>query len=177
MPYNKIFNNGIIFYKNYFLKILKIIPINYDLKSNFEKESILNSYKVFLKTCNFDSQILIQSKKENLSKHISILKEEENKYIDKNITDIYSNYYSYIEELNKINKSSSKNFYIVLKYKLENFRSEDINKDRVAATNLNDMYLKVKETLSRCGNTILEVNTKEEVEEILFSFYNLRLNF
>ncbi|MBP3596040.1 MAG: hypothetical protein J6J60_01370 [Clostridia bacterium] len=159
------------------MKILKIIPINYDLKSNFEKESILNSYKVFLKTCNFDSQILIQSKKENLSKHISILKEEENKYIDKNITDIYSNYYSYIEELNKINKSSSKNFYIVLKYKLENFRSEDINKDRVAATNLNDMYLKVKETLSRCGNTILEVNTKEEVEEILFSFYNLRLNF
>lgn len=159
------------------MKILKIIPINYDLKSNFEKESILNSYKVFLKTCNFDSQILIQSKKENLSKHISILKEEENKYIDKNITDIYSNYYSYIEVLNKINKSSSKNFYIVLKYKLENFRSEDINKDRVAATNLNDMYLKVKETLSRCGNTILEVNTKEEVEEILFSFYNLRLNF
>lgn len=177
MPYDKIFNNGIIFYKNYFLKILKIIPINYDLKSNFEKESILNSYKVFLKTCNFDSQILIQSKKENISKHISILKEEENKYIDKNITDIYSNYYSYIEELNKINKSSSKNFYIVLKYKLENFRSEDINKERVAATNLNDMYLKVKETLSRCGNTILDVNTKEEVEEILFSFYNLRLNF
>ena len=35
----------------------------------------------------------------------------------------------------------------------------------------------VKETLSRCGNTILDINTKEEVEEILFSFYNLRLNF
>ena len=159
------------------MKILKIIPINYDLKSNFEKESILNSYKIFLKTCNFDSQILIQSKKENLSKHISILKEEENKYIDKSVLDIYSNYYSYIEELNKINKSSSKNFYIVLKYKLENFRSEDVNKERIASTNLNDMYLKVKETLSRCGNTILDINTKEEVEEILFSFYNLRLNF
>ena len=159
------------------MKILKIIPINYDLKSNFEKESILNSYKIFLKTCNFDSQILIQSKKENLSKHISNLKEAENKYIDKNIIDIYSNYYSYIEELNKINKSSSKNFYIVLKYKLENFRLEDVNKERIASTTLNDMYLKVKETLSRCGNTILEVNTKEEVEEILFSFCNLRLNF
>ena len=177
MPYNKIFNNGIIHYKNYFLKILRVIPINYDLKSNFEKESILNSYKIFLKTCNFDSQILIQSKKENLSKHFSSLKEEENKQIDKTITEIYSNYYSYITELNKINKSSSKNFYIILKYKLENFKSEDINKERVATTNLTDMYFKVKETLTRCGNTILDVNTKEEIEEILFSFYNLRLNF
>jgi len=36
-----------------------------------EKESILNSYKIFLKTCNFDFQILIQSNKENLDKHIS----------------------------------------------------------------------------------------------------------
>ncbi len=177
MPYNKIFSNGIILYKNYYLKLLKVIPINFDLKSNLEKESILNSYKIFLKTCNFDSQILIQSKKENLSKHISILKEQETKNIDKTIIDIYSNYYSYITELNKLNKSSSKNFYIVLRYKLESFKSEDTNKDRVANINLNDMYLKVKETLSRCGNIILDVNTKEEVEDILFSFYNLRLNF
>ena len=33
------------------------------------KEAILNSYKIFLKTCDFNIQILIQSKKENLSKH------------------------------------------------------------------------------------------------------------
>ena len=47
-----------------------------------EKESILNSYKIFLKTCNFDIQILIQSSKENLDKNIQIIKnnlEKENK--------------------------------------------------------------------------------------------------
>ena len=105
LPYDKIFNNGIILYKNYYLKLIKVIPINYDLKSNLEKEAILNSYKIFLKTCNFDSQILIQSKKENLSKHFSKLKEIENTYIDKNVEQIYKNYYSYILELNKNNKS------------------------------------------------------------------------
>ena len=36
-----------------YVKILKIIPINYSLKSEIEKEAILNSYKIFLKTCNF----------------------------------------------------------------------------------------------------------------------------
>ncbi len=176
LPYDKIFNNGIILYKNYYLKLIKVIPINYDLKSNLEKEAILNSYKIFLKTCNFDSQILIQSKKENLSKHFSKLKEIENTYIDKNVEQIYKNYYSYILELNKNNKSSSKNFYIIIKYKLESFKLEDCNRDKEATVNLNDMYFKIKECLSRCGNSIFDVNTKEEVEEIFYSFYNLRLN-
>ena len=57
--------NGVIKLKNNsYVKILKISPINFNLKSNLEKESILNSYKIFLKTCNFDIQILIQSNKE-----------------------------------------------------------------------------------------------------------------
>ena len=37
--------------------------------------SILNSYKIFLKTCNFDIQILIQSCKEDLSSNISKINE------------------------------------------------------------------------------------------------------
>lgn len=175
MPYEKIFNNGIIYYKNSYLKLLKVIPINYDLKSNLEKESILNSYKIFFKTCNFDSQILIQSKKENLSRHISNLKCEEQKLKSKSLTDIYENYYLYISNLNQLNKSSSKNFYIVLKYKLDNFVKDDLNKEKIANINLNEMYFKVKESLSRCGNIILDVNTKEEAEEIFFSYLKVNI--
>ena len=167
MHYDKIFYNGIIFYKNNYLKILKVIPICYDLKSNFEKESILNSYKVFFETCNFDSQILIQSKKENLSKHFSKLKEEENNKNSKDFYSIYQNYYSYISNLNQDNKFSAKNFFIIIKYK-----TDSSNNEREAFVNLNEMYFKIKESLSRCGNSILEVDTKEEIEEILMSFYN-----
>ena len=73
--------------KNKYIKILKIIPINFNLKTQLEKESILNSYKIFLKTCNFDMQILIQSKKEDLSNHVEniqdISQKEKNKIIKK----------------------------------------------------------------------------------------------
>ena len=65
LPFEKIMENGVIKLKNNsYVKILKISPINFNLKSNLEKESILNSYKIFLKTCNFDIQILIQSSKD-----------------------------------------------------------------------------------------------------------------
>ena len=71
LPIEKIYEDGFIKLKNNKLvKILKINPINYNLKSDLEKESILNSYKLFLKTCNFNIQILIQSSKEDLTHHI-----------------------------------------------------------------------------------------------------------
>ena len=84
LPFEKILENGIIKLKNNsYIMILNIKPINYNLKSNLEKESILNSYKIFLKTCNFDIQILIQSNKMDLTPHI--------KNIQKNISIIIFN--------------------------------------------------------------------------------------
>ena len=48
---------------NEYIKIVEVIPINFELKSSFEKETIIYQYKTFLKTCSFNMQILIQSKK------------------------------------------------------------------------------------------------------------------
>ena len=71
LPIKEIYNDGIIKLKNNkYIKIIKVIPINYNLKSDLEKEAILNSYKIFLKTCNFNIQILIQSNKEDLTHNI-----------------------------------------------------------------------------------------------------------
>ena len=79
--WDEFLSDGIIKLRNgSYIKIIKVYPINYNLKSNLEKEAILNSYKIFLKTCNFNIQILIQTNKEDLSKHINkinIQKEKE----------------------------------------------------------------------------------------------------
>ena len=75
LPIKEINKEGVVKLKNNkLIKIIKVNPINYNLKSNLEKESILNSYKIFLKTCNFNIQILIQSNKEDLNNHISKIK-------------------------------------------------------------------------------------------------------
>lgn len=69
LPYRKIFDRGIIkLQDSSYIKIIQIIPINFNLKSDLEKQAILNSYKTFLKTCNFDMQLIIQSNKEDLSR-------------------------------------------------------------------------------------------------------------
>ena len=126
LPFETILENGIIKLKNNsYIKILNISPINFNLKSNLEKESILNSYKIFLKTCNFDIQILIQSNKENLSNHIS--KIEKNNLNNNNLKNISKKYTEFIQEINKKRKSSSKNFYIIIKEISENKKNNRRN--------------------------------------------------
>ncbi len=175
LPYEKIFENGIIKLKNNsYIKIIKINPINFNLKSNLEKEAILNSYKVFLKTCKFNIQILIQSNKEDLTSHISNL-ENINKKENEKIKKIKDNYINYIQEINKKRKSSSKNFYIILKEIYEN-KKEKINEEneKYIFDKLNENYFKIKECLSRCGNFVSDISKYSEVEKIFYSFFNSR---
>ncbi len=155
-----------------FIKILKVEPINFNLKTLLEKESILNSYKLFLKTCNFDIQILIQSNKEDLSEHFSKLEKnikKENKKVQKYL----NQYIIFIQEFNRKRKSSSKNFYIIIKEIPEN--KKEISKiEKILCENLNEKYFKIKECLARCGNIVKQYEEKEEVEKIIKSFLNTR---
>ena len=177
LPFDKVLENGIIKLKdNSYVKIIKIIPINFNLKSNLEKEAILNSYKIFLKTCNFDIQILIQSNKEDLSKHISKIKNKI-KNEKENIKLLSENYINFIQKINKNKKSSSKNLYILIKEFSENKKQKiNENSEKIIFDKLNDKYFSIKECLSKCGNTVMDISDKNLSEKILYSFFNSRKN-
>ena len=172
MLLDKILEDGILVSNNQYVKIIKVFPINYDLKSDLEKEAILNSYKLFLKVCDFDIQLLIQSKKENLDSYISQINNQMNEEKNEKILQISNFYVEYIKNKNKTQNSSSKNFYILISSQFENNENEfNIKQMR---EDLNNKYLKIKDALSRCGNLVFEIDTRKEAEEILYSFFNLR---
>ena len=169
LPIEKIFESGIIKLKNKkYLKILKINPINFNLKSELEKKAILESYKIFLKTCNFDIQILIQSTKQNLNKNIEKINENVKKEKKEILYKLSNNYFNFIQKFNSIKNSSTKNFYIIIS---ENNEEQEEN----IFQKLNEKYFKIKETLFRCGNIVLEYNSKKEIKELFNIFFNSRI--
>ena len=180
IPIDKIYNDGIIKLKeNKLIKILKINPINYNLKSDLEKEAILNSYKIFLKTCNFNIQILIQSSKVDLSDHIknirkNITKKSEQKN-NQQLWKIAENYIDYIQKLNLNRRSSSKNFYIVIADNIDK-KINILESEEIIKNDLKEKYFKIKECLSRSGNLVSELSNKKEIEELFFSLLNTRKN-
>ena len=173
LPIKEIDKKGVVKLKNNnLIKIIKVNPINYNLKSDLEKESILNSYKIFLKTCNFDIQILIQSNKEDLSHHINNIQnnisKKENNYLEK----ISKNYIQYINKINSERKSSSKDFYIIISN--ENKKNNNIQTEELLKNDLKEKYFKIKECLSRTGNSVQEISNKENIEKLFFSILNVK---
>ena len=112
-------------------------------------------------------QILIQSKKENLEEHIKNLKNSSNNKLNKKYL---KNYINFIQEKNNKNKSISKNIYLIIKKEIKN-NTENFEEN--VFQELNEIYFKIKENLSRCGNKVLECS-KEENIEIIFSFLNIK---
>ena len=110
--------NGIIQINQKYIKIIKIKPINYKLKSEMEKKAILNSYKIFLKTCNFDFQIIMKSNQLNLNNYIENIDQKNN---------LSQRYINFLKEKNTTQKLLKKDFYIIIK-------EDDINA-------LNEKYL------------------------------------
>ena len=171
IPIDKILEDGIAKLKNNsYIKVIKVFPINFNLKSNLEKQSILNSYQIFLKTCNFNFQILIQTNKEDLSKHISIVKNNIEKEKDL-LEEIGESYIKYIESMNLQKTSSSKAFYIIIKNGSSN-REVRENMEQIIIEELNENYFKIKECLSRCGNVVNQFSDKKEFIDFLFSCFH-----
>ena len=172
IPIRQILKEGIIeIENNIYIKILEVTPINYNLKSDLEKEAILNSFKIFFRTCQFDIQILIQSNKEDLTHHISKIKKYVSKKENKYLKNISENYIQYISNLNNNKKSSSKKFYIIIKNQPFNKKEKNIE---IIKQELNEKYIKIKECLSRCGNKVNSIDRKEEILKIFFSYLNTK---
>ena len=165
IPIEKIFENGIIKLKNKkYIKIIQVYPINFYLKSNLEKEAILNSYKIFLKTCNFDVQILIQSSKLELNQLINNIKENIKKENQNILNELSEDYFNLIQKNNTVKNSGIKNFYLII--------SSELQEEKIIFKKLNENYLKINECLFRCGNLIRDLNSKEQVKEVFNSFFN-----
>ena len=105
---DEIYEDGII--KNInkeYIYILKIIPINFNLKSEMEKEVILNNYKKIFSNLESELQIFIKNKKINLEKNKKYI-------IENNNSIIAENYINYLENINNNKKTTNKEYYLII---------------------------------------------------------------
>jgi len=164
--------NGVIELKDGSLcKVLEVQPINFSLKSEDEQQSILYNYKNFLNTCDFDIQILVQSKKGNLDSHISKIKSKIESEKNEKVIRLMEKYIDMIN--NETLKSSiTKRFFIVVSEKYE----KGIKKDQLLVK-LQEKTLKINNTLSKCGNNIKTFDKNNgELVSIIYTYMNPTLS-
>ena len=140
-PIKSIKENTIYLKNGKSINLFKIEPINFKLKSDLEQIAILEAYKHFLKLCNFNMQIIIQTDNIDLEKHF--LKIEKFKKENSELSDMAEDYKKLIKNIAKERESISRKFYIAVQNTSKNLKDKIIN------------------GLSNLGNNACECSKKE----------------
>ena len=184
-------HNGVVTLKTGGMRmVLMVSAINFALKSEQEQNAIIYSFQGFLNSLAFPIQIVMQSRRLDLSSYLA-------KLTDKNKTETNSllrlktaDYISFVEQLLTVANIMEKKFYVVVPYQPLIIRNENIlakiakifgNKNK---TEIVDFDLHRKELAHRTetiaaglgsvGLRAVQLNTLE-LAELYYSSYNPEL--
>ncbi len=126
-------DENLIFTKKNKLAVLKIDPINFDIKPKKEQETITLAFQKFLNSLDFPIQILMTT--ENLSLE-DYLKSLESRINNKNSKEIFKEYEKHMQDLINKNSVSNRNFYIIIPEKIDIDIQIKICEERLHGLNL-----------------------------------------
>jgi hypothetical protein len=169
--------------------VLEVSSINFDLKSTSEQEAIISQYQNFLNSVDFPLQILITSRKLNISEYLDFITTKEKLQRSELMRMQIAEYKNFIAQLVSLSSIMSKSFYMVIPFApMENTESgffknisnminpqrNILEKKETFETYKTQLYQRVDNAiagLSGIGLKIVPLKT-EELIELLFNSYN-----
>ena len=110
---------GVIVLKNHALRgVLMVSSLNFALKSEEEQNAIIYQFQSFLNSLDFSLQIVVQSRKLNITGYLDKIKELEKKQKNELLKVQTTDYRNFIKELIKGGSIMAKSFFIVVPFTL-----------------------------------------------------------
>jgi len=104
-------NDLIITSQNKKVAILKVQPINFSIKQQTEKDSIIYSFQKFLNSLDFPTQIIMNTESINLNDYLNSL---ESKLEEEKFKELFAKYKEYIHDIITNNKLMNRVFYLII---------------------------------------------------------------
>ena len=110
---------GVLILKNQAIRgVLMVSSLNFALKSEDEQTAIIFAYQNFLNSLDFPCQIVLQSRRINITPYLDGLKTLEEKHTNELLKIQTASYREFIQGLVQGETIMSKNFYFVVPYSL-----------------------------------------------------------
>jgi len=110
---------GIVILKNNDIRgVLMVSSINFALKSDDDRAAIIYAFQNFLNSLDFPCQIVVQSKKINITRYLDTLRALEEKQTNELLKIQTASYIEFIKNLVQGDAVMTKNFYVVVPYAL-----------------------------------------------------------
>lgn len=116
LKFAEIHNNTIVLKDGNLRQVLLCSSINFALKSEQEQNAIVYQYQNFLNSLAFPIQILMQSKKLDLSNYLAKLTERANSQTNELLRAQTLDYIDFIKKLINLANIMDKRFYVVIPY-------------------------------------------------------------
>ena len=169
---------GVVILKNKGLRIILMVSsLNFALKSQEEQEATIYQFQNFLNSLDFSCQILVQSKKLNITGYLEKISEREKKEKSELIQLQIKEYRNFISQIVKEGDIMHKNFFVIVPFSLSEPKSiissssmtdEDFQRAR------NQLLQRVRFImlgLRSCGLTSRPLNSLE-LAEFYWSHYH-----
>jgi hypothetical protein len=147
--------NGVIILKNKTLRsVLMVSSLNFALKSDEEQSAIIYQFQSFLNSLDFQCQIIVQSRKTNITGYFDGLKKLEKEQENELLKIQTNEYRKFIEGLVENETIMRKTFFVVIPYSLgetEKTNNKGFFKNLFHKTNLPGLN---EENFKRCRNQL-----------------------
>ena len=177
---------GVIILKNNALRGVMIVSsLNFALKSSEEQEAIIYQFQNFLNSLDFPCQILVHSRRLNITGYLDGLEELEKKQKNDLLKVQTAEYQKFVEDLVKGGIIMTKNFYIIVPYlvwetkevttvkKLKKVAVPSLTKEEFQRSK-SQLWQRMEFLglgLRRCGLTAIPLTTPELIE-LFWSLYH-----
>ncbi|MDD4990371.1 MAG: hypothetical protein PHW31_03615 [Candidatus Pacebacteria bacterium] len=178
--------DGVIMLKNKaFRGILMVSSVNFDLKSEDEQNAIIYQFQNFLNSLDFSCQIIVQSRRLNITGYFDKLKELEDKQENELLKAQTAEYRKFIQGLVGEGTIMTKQFFVVIPYAMgESLEVQSVFKlaKPKVPTLSEDSIQRCKEQLmqrmefvaiglKRCGLNVIPL-TSPEIIELLWAWHH-----
>ncbi|MBI3335233.1 MAG: hypothetical protein HY001_01930 [Candidatus Portnoybacteria bacterium] len=175
--------DGVVILKNGALRaVLLVSSMNFELKSDSEKQGIIAAYQSFLNSLDYSLQILVNSREINLDEYLADLQSRYEKQENELLKLQIEEYLAFVNSLIEISHVVAKNFYVVVPYapgekEAKGFVTRALTitySSRQLEEYKNQLWQRVKQIrvgLMGLGLRAEVLNTRELIE-LFYNFYN-----
>lgn len=153
--------------------ILQTSAVNFDLLSETEQLAIIGSFAALLNSLSFSIQIVVRSKRLDISNYIHLLKDAEALQKNPLLKTMMQHYRQFVTNIIRNNEVLDKQFFVVISVSyLELGVVKDINKNfEKGLTLLSPRRDHIMRQLSRIGLKTTQLNT-DKLISLFYDYYN-----
>lgn len=190
VPIKEVRDNVIVLKDGSMRAVIMASSINFALKSEDEKKSILLQFQDFLNSLDFSIQIFIQSRRLDIRPYIALLENRQKEQMGDLIKLQIQEYMAFVKSFTENTNIMTKNFFVVIPYSptiiqvnspisgtLNKLTGRKIGSEEAQMSfeenrsQLEERLSVVEQGLIRCGVRIAQLGT-EEIIELFYKIFN-----